>query len=63
MPYRMISGGHGDHHSPKGYFDDHSEALAVATLLIASISFAQAALVGPISAQPTTETFLGPFST
>ncbi len=38
------------------------KALAVATLLIASVSFAQAALVGPISAQPTTETFSGPFS-
>ena len=36
--------------------------LALATLLIASVSFAQAAPVAPISDQPTTETFSGPFS-
>jgi hypothetical protein len=38
------------------------KALAVATLLIASVSFAQTAPAAPISGQPTTETYSGPFS-
>jgi hypothetical protein len=57
----MVHGGHVAA-STKGYFDDHSQTLAVASLLIASFSLAQAAPAPPISDQPTTETYSGPFS-